>query len=225
MHDFLIGRAFHSIVGDAHADGGEQQRAEAQARLPVRLGGCGLTKQSSIAEAACVGSWALVWRPMQQLCPQLFGGVDLATAPQEAFAELQRAHARLMEAHARVSGVWKEWDDDFYDYNKDGESCKAFHPEQLATRQELLPITAFGSEDDYLKGAQRRFSSIVHHAAWWKLLQRLRGQDVEARRSARRRRRRPSRGRRAKRRASSRCQALWQLYSYTSLLLYLAARL
>ena len=41
-----------------------------------------------------------------------------------------------METHARVSGVWKKWDDD-YDYNKDGESCKAFHPEQLATRQEL----------------------------------------------------------------------------------------
>ena len=38
MHDFLVGRAFHSIVGDAHADGGEQQRAEAQARLPVRAG-------------------------------------------------------------------------------------------------------------------------------------------------------------------------------------------
>eukprot|EP00964_Phaeocystis_antarctica_P148010 scaffold114750_cov86-Phaeocystis_antarctica.AAC.1 len=83
MHDFLVGHAFHSIVGDAQADGGEQQRAEAQARLPVRLGGCGLSKQSSIADAACVGSWALVWRPMQQLCPQLFGGIDLATAPQE----------------------------------------------------------------------------------------------------------------------------------------------
>ena len=54
-------------------------------------------------------------------CPQLFGGVDLATAPQEAFVELQRAHARLMEAHARVSGVWKKCDDDFYDYNKDAE--------------------------------------------------------------------------------------------------------
>ena len=119
-------------------------------------------------------------------CPQLFGGVDLATAPQEAFVELQGAHARLMEAHARVSGVWEKWDDpdNFYDYNKDGESCKAFHPEQLATRQELLPITAFGSEDDYLKGAQRRFSSIVHHAAWLKLLGRLRGQDVDAARGA-----------------------------------------
>eukprot|EP00964_Phaeocystis_antarctica_P025032 scaffold14035_cov67-Phaeocystis_antarctica.AAC.1 len=44
----------------------------------------------------------------------------------------------------------------------------------------VLPITAFGSEDDYLKGAQRRFSSIVHHAAWLNLLRRLRGQDVEA---------------------------------------------
>ena len=35
-----------------------------------------------------------------------------------------------------------------------------------------------------MKGEQRRFSSIVHHAAWWKLLQRLRGQDVEAARGA-----------------------------------------
>ena len=56
VHDSLVGRAFHLIVGDAQANGGEQQRAEAQARLPVRLGGCGLTAQASIADAACVGS-------------------------------------------------------------------------------------------------------------------------------------------------------------------------
>ena len=114
---------FFALAGEAQANGGEQQRAEAQARLPVRLGGCGLTAQASIADAACVGSWALVWRPMQLLCPQLFGGVDLATAKQEAFVELQRAHARLMEGNASITGAGEAWDRDIYDYNKDGEGC------------------------------------------------------------------------------------------------------
>ena len=58
---------------------------------------------------------------MITLCPQLFGGIDLATAKQDAFVELQRAHARLMEGHARIAGAWEAWDRDIYDCNKDGE--------------------------------------------------------------------------------------------------------
>ena len=54
----------------------ERSRAVAQARLPTRMGGLGLTSQAAIAPAACVGSWALVWRRMRDLCPQLFGDVD-----------------------------------------------------------------------------------------------------------------------------------------------------
>ena len=103
LHDQLISDAFHRIVGTGAASPAVRNRAARQARLPVKMGGCGLTEQTSIAEAACVGSWALIWRPMQQLAPQLFGGVDLDAAPEPVFGELRQAHASLMEAHARVS--------------------------------------------------------------------------------------------------------------------------
>ena len=61
----------------------EHSRALAQAlrlacrrRLPVKMGGLGLIRQSSIIPSACVGTWALIWRPMQQLCPQLWGPLE-----------------------------------------------------------------------------------------------------------------------------------------------------
>ena len=62
LHDTLIEEAFLKIVHSTTASRAERSRAVRQARLPVRLGGCGLTSQASIAGAACVGSWALVWR-------------------------------------------------------------------------------------------------------------------------------------------------------------------
>eukprot|EP00964_Phaeocystis_antarctica_P035717 scaffold20419_cov69-Phaeocystis_antarctica.AAC.1 len=86
VHDRLITEAWHAIIGTASARPDERNRAERQAQLPVAMGGCGLTPMRrplpaapGIADAACVGSWALIWRPMQQLCPQLFKDVDLAT--------------------------------------------------------------------------------------------------------------------------------------------------
>ena len=110
----------------------------------------------------------------EQLCPQLFGSSSAAstwprrTAPQErrgvCGAAEGAAHARLMEAHARVAGALargRSGTTTSTTTNKDGESCKAFHPEQLAKRQELLPIQAFGSEDDDLKGAQGTASLLL----------------------------------------------------------------
>ena len=76
-HDAAVARVWHQVVGTAQASPGERSRAERQARLPVRMGGCGLTAQAGIADAACVGSWALIWRPMQRLCPQHFACVEI----------------------------------------------------------------------------------------------------------------------------------------------------
>ena len=70
VHDSLIIRAFHRIVGTSSGTLGERTRAEAQARLPVRLGGMGLSSMASLIAAARIGTWALCWRPMQQLLPQ-----------------------------------------------------------------------------------------------------------------------------------------------------------
>ena len=54
MHDAAIARVWHAVVGTAQATPAERRRAERQARLPVKLGGCGLTAQADIADAACV---------------------------------------------------------------------------------------------------------------------------------------------------------------------------
>ena len=118
-HDALIEQAYHRIVADGGATPGERSRAVRQARLAVPMGGLGLTSQSGMSRAACVGSWALIWRPMQQLCPQLFAHVDIATSTLRALKELQQAHRELREVHARVAGVYDLWDSTYYDYDKD----------------------------------------------------------------------------------------------------------
>ena len=185
VHDALIEEAFHRIVGTGQATRGERRRAAEQARLPVGLGGCGLTAQASIAGAACVGSWSLVWRPMQQLLPQLFAGVDIATEHAPCFRELRRAHAELLAVHKRVAGVYRTWDalGEYYDYDKEGEGHRRYHPACLPRRHQLLPVAAMGSENEYNQHAQRRYSRIVHNAAWLKLQAEL--QRVSRREGAR----------------------------------------
>ena len=185
VHDAAIARVWHEVVGTAQATPAERSRAVRQARLPVKLGGCGLTAQADIADAACVGSWALIFRPMRRLCPQLFGRVELETAPQQIFAEVREAHARLLERHRRVTGVYEQWDrkSEYWDYDTAGEGHHRFHPDGLAARKELLPLSKFGMDEDYLQHAQRRFSSVVHHASWLKLLTDL--QAVSAREAVR----------------------------------------
>ena len=169
LHDTTIERALHKIIGTGAASAGQAARAAEQARLPVRMGGCGYTPQTRIADAACVGSWALIWRPMQQLCPQLFKGVDLERAPQPVFQELREARARLMEKYQRVSGVYARWDSEYFDYDKDGNGHCRFHPDGLPKEADLLPLSKFGTDDDLLQGAQRRYSSVEHHSSWLKL--------------------------------------------------------
>ena len=91
---------------------------------------------------------------MQQLVPQLFGGFDLEAAPQPVFRELRHAHGNLMETHAHVSDVYLQMDATYHDDDKDGEGHTQYHlPTGLAKNKELLPLSRFGTEDEYLQSA------------------------------------------------------------------------
>ena len=48
--------------------------------------------------SARLGTWALCWRPMQRLCPQLFGEVDVVESEAPSLVELRTIHATLMES-------------------------------------------------------------------------------------------------------------------------------
>ena len=65
-----------------------------------------------------------------------------------------------------------------FDFDKAGESHHAFHPSGLAKSKELLPLSRFGTDDDFLQHAQRRWSSVSHHTEWRKLLLDLQGAAV-----------------------------------------------
>ena len=175
VHDALIARAFHCIVGTAQASEGQRSRAAEQMRLPVRMGGLGVTSQAAIQPAAVIGTWALCWRPLQQLSPQLFADVDIATSKLPALRELQRAHEDMLARHERIDKAFKLWDNTYYDYDKEGEGHTRFHPSGLPPRKKLLPLSEFGSTSEYLQNAQRTYSQIAHNSAWWGLAQRLQG--------------------------------------------------
>ena len=153
-HDALIEAAFHRIVGTGLATPGQSSRAVMQARLPVNMGGMGLTSQSLIADAATIGSWALCWRPMCRLCPQLFGDVDISTSSLRPLRELRQAHQRTLEVHRRVELTYAEWDAAYYDYNKDGEGCARFHPANLPPRHTMVPISEFSAATQFLQHAK-----------------------------------------------------------------------
>ena len=172
VHDSLIIRAFHRIVGTSGGTLGERTRAEAQARLPVRLGGMGLSSMASLIAAARIGTWALCWRPMQQLLPQHFAGVNLATSELPSHRELRTMHADLLTAHRRVAETYAAFDD-VYDYDKTGASHPRFYPPGLPPAAKLLPPVEMGSASDELQHAQRTYSQIIHHSAWLQLWARL----------------------------------------------------
>ena len=102
-----------------------------------------------------------------------FAAVDASTSELPALVEMQGAHARLMEAHARISGVWAEYDVKYWDYDKEGEGHVRYHPEHLPAAHELLPVSQFNTESDFLQSAQRTWSRVVHHGRWLALWQRL----------------------------------------------------
>ena len=110
-HDRLMEEALYTLVGGARV-GRNSPRwrvAVQQARLPVRMGGMGLTSAMDIREAAWVGTWALVTRPIREL-HEPFRDLDVALAPGERFDELREAHKRLRALRDEVGKTWREWD-------------------------------------------------------------------------------------------------------------------
>jgi hypothetical protein len=179
----MIEQALVAVVGMRNATDGERKRAVAQARLPVRMGGLGLTSMVQIQPAARIGTWALVWRRLQQLCPREFGEVDMVTARLESFRELKRARDGLVEKHRRLVELYKGWDAVYYDIDKEGEGHSCFHPARLPELHQLLPLSEFNGTSDYLQHAQRTWSAIVHHHEWQLFLQRV--QHVSVREAVR----------------------------------------
>ena len=171
LHDKIIAAAFHRIVGSESGSLAQRERALRQARLPVKLGGMGLTSMESIRAAAWVGTWALVWGPIRELCEE-FKTVDITAVSTDnftqlsIFTELQDAHASLLTRHAYVEGTYEEYDRKVYDFCKEGLAHFRFHPANLPERSTLLPLARFDSNSEHLQNAQRRYSLIVHHAAW-----------------------------------------------------------
>ena len=180
--DELIASAFHNIVVTSTSTAIERRLAEQQARLPVRMGGLGLTEQDAIRPAAWIGTWALVWRTMRQLHAP-FAELSIAThgsdghagsgGERSLFGELRHAHAKLVGEQARVQREYDRFDTLTYDYDKRGNSHTRFHPTGLPPAHTLLPIDAFGSDSKYLETAQRRYSQIIHHASWLRMLEEL----------------------------------------------------
>ena len=117
---------------------------------------------------------------MQQLVPQLFADVDISTSRLPCFTELRHHHEKLLEARNRVEGDYKVWDalGTYYDYDKDGEGHHRFHPTGLPRKHTCLPVAAMGSVNEYNEHAQRRYSQIIHHAAWLEVQQALQAVSV-----------------------------------------------
>ena len=110
-HDELIDTALYKLVGGARvgAAGTCWERARKQARLPVKMGGMGLTSAVDIREPAWIGTWALVAGPMRHLHAP-FRDLDVSKAPGSDFDELRAAHDRLKKEHGEIAATWKEWD-------------------------------------------------------------------------------------------------------------------
>ena len=169
LHDKMVADAFLRIVSSAAATERERDMALAQARLPVKLGGMGLTSMEAIRPSAWVGTWALVWEPCRRF-HEPFRSLDITDTTQPVFAEVQSAHADLLVRHKRVAAAYDGFDKTVFDYCKEGLAHYQFHPKGLPKADQFLPLALFGASDTKLKTvqaqAQRKYSRCIHHAAW-----------------------------------------------------------
>ena len=86
-----------------------------------------------------------------------------------------------MTRYETVAATYSQYDRQVYDYCKEGLAHYRFHPDGLPGRETLLPLAAFDSGREHLQNAQRRFSQIVHHAAWLSFWNELVGTGVPQR--------------------------------------------
>ena len=183
-HDRLIADSLYELVGGARVGRKDVQwvRALKQARLPVNMGGMGLTSAEDIRGAAWVGTWALVTRPIREL-HRPFADLDVSTAPGEGFDELREAHTQLVSRHDLTDKCQRSWRTrvvcrEVVSPGTAINEAKAeprfrFYPHGLTPAAELLPLAQFSSTNEFLHQAQRRYTSGVHHANWLDLAKEL----------------------------------------------------
>jgi hypothetical protein len=169
-HDALIQAAFFSIVRLISL-AGELRRdiALAQARLPVKMGGMGLTSMTQIRPAAVVGTWALCFEPLVRMCPQAAGGLNLGGPTADlspCLRELVSVHSTLVEAHGAISRRYAGRASGFASYDVHGRGYKRYSPFGLPPANTLIPVSEFVSKSVHLHHAQCRYTSILHHSAW-----------------------------------------------------------
>ena len=174
--DELVSEALCGVFGTTGATAMEVELALMQARLPVKLGGCGMTSMEDIAGPACIGSWALCWPRLAHVdsskrfdLPHApYAGIDLLTSELEIVAQLREAHRQSLDSHAFVAGEYAALDRRLHDYafDKEGRQQPRFHPDGLVSAEELAPLSAFGTDSEFLTHAQRRHSLVVHHSRW-----------------------------------------------------------
>ena len=210
-HDRLIADSLYELVGGARVgrDDDRWVRALKQARLPVNMGGMGLTSAEDIRGAAWVGTWALVTRPIREL-HRPFADLDVSTAPGECFDELREAHTQLVSRHDLTDKCQRSWRTQVVcrEVVSPGTAineAKAeprfrFYPHGLTPAAELLPLAQFSSANEFLHQAQRRYTSGVHHKIWLYLAKEL---TNEALRSGGRKA--PSKGNKVGRRKYHKC--------------------
>jgi hypothetical protein len=131
-HDALIQAAFFSIVRLIFSAGElRKDIALAQVRLPVKMGGMGLTSMVQIRPAAVVGTWALCFEPLVRMCPQAAGGLNLCGPTADlppCLRELVPAHSTLVEAHEANSRRYAGRASGFASYDvhvRRGIGCKS----------------------------------------------------------------------------------------------------
>jgi hypothetical protein len=165
-HDEIIEEVWHGIVLTAAATVRERELAFRQARLPVKLGGMGITSMEQVRPAAWIGSWALTWPTLRRLHAPFRSMLITSPSAGRDFKELQQCHGDLLARHTRVAKVYAEYDRIVLDWTRDLEPHFRFHPQGLTPREELLPLTAFERPHEFHEHAQKRWSAVIHHSYW-----------------------------------------------------------
>ena len=187
-------------------DDARWRRALKQARLPMRLGGLGLTSAAGQADAAWCGSWALCWSRMQRFFPAL-AAIDLTTAEPRAAAAAAAAAApgeaaapsprlpslvSLRDAHARLMARRDEVDTAFKGIDAAAAAVPvprpgrrvpadlAYHPKGLPPAGALPSLTQMADPECKTNvRAQRSFASVAQLGSWLELMTGAAGLDGE----------------------------------------------
>ena len=128
-HDALVECHYRRILQDKAATAAEMEAAAMQMRLPVNLGGMGMTSMVDINSSAWVGSFALCWGALCRLAP-VFADINLADSTLPSIVEFREAHASLRALHREVRGVYDAWGpaSQIFGYDKAGEQLVRFLP-------------------------------------------------------------------------------------------------